>query len=192
MPSAASLLTAARHSSRAARAARSAARAASRAVRSAAAAAASSRSARPSAPVAASFGPHWDGLGGDSCSYQTSFSGIDPCSDPVSPDQFSGVSSPDVSELDRMNRDTSELDFVAQEAKLQDKVDLPIHEDDLVSDEAMWSLYERWCKVFNQERDSDEMARRFKEFKENVLLGYRVNNSGLPYKLELNEFIMGS
>ena len=90
-----------------------------------------------------------------------------------------------------MNKDTSELDFVAQEAKLQHKVNLPIHEDDLVSDEAMWSLYERWCKVFNQERDTDEMARRFKEFKENVLLVYRVNNSGLPYKLELNEFSDG-
>jgi len=109
MPSAASLLVwAARDSSRAARAARSAARAASRAVRSAAAAAAaaaaSSRSARPSAPGAASFGPHWDGLGGDSCSNRwgspgskASFGNIDSCSDPVSPDQFSGVSSPGTS-----------------------------------------------------------------------------------------------
>ena len=90
-----------------------------------------------------------------------------------------------------MNKDTSELDFVAQEAKLQHNVNLPIHEDDLVSDEAMWSLYERWCKVFDEECDSDEMARRFKEFKENVLYVYRVNNSGLPCKSKLNQFSDG-
>ena len=87
MPSVASLLV---------RAARDASRAA-RAARSAAAAAASSQAARPGAPAAASFGPHCNVLGGDSCSYQTSFSGIDPCSDPVSPYQFSGVSSPGTS-----------------------------------------------------------------------------------------------
>ncbi|PAN05503.1 hypothetical protein PAHAL_1G234300 [Panicum hallii] len=90
-----------------------------------------------------------------------------------------------------MNTDVSELDFVAQEAKLQCKVNLQIHEDDLASDEALWSLYERWCKVFNQERDSDEMARRFQTFKDNVLLVYRVNNFGLPYKLKLNKFSDG-
>jgi putative sterol carrier protein len=32
-------------------------------------------------------------------------------------------------------------------------------EKDLESDEALWALYERWCKHFNQECDRDEMAR---------------------------------
>jgi len=33
------------------------------------------------------------------------------------------------------------------------------------SDEAVWALYERWCKVFKKQRDPAEMARRFKIFK---------------------------
>ena len=36
---------------------------------------------------------------------------------------------------------------------------------DLESDEAVWALYERWCKAFNKKRDHAEMARRFKLFK---------------------------
>ncbi|CAN6286248.1 unnamed protein product [Urochloa humidicola] len=36
---------------------------------------------------------------------------------------------------------------------------------DLESDEAVWALYERWCKAFNKERDHAEMARRFKLFR---------------------------
>jgi hypothetical protein len=42
-------------------------------------------------------------------------------------------------------------------------------EKDLESDEALWALYERWCKYFNEERDRDEMARRFSKLKETVL-----------------------
>jgi hypothetical protein len=37
-------------------------------------------------------------------------------------------------------------------------------EQDLESDEALWALYERWCKAFNQKRDHDEMVRRFSKF----------------------------
>ena len=33
------------------------------------------------------------------------------------------------------------------------------------SDEAVWALYERWCKAFKKQRDHAEMARRFKIFK---------------------------
>ncbi|CAN6280628.1 unnamed protein product [Urochloa humidicola] len=36
---------------------------------------------------------------------------------------------------------------------------------DIESDEAVWALYERWCKGFNKERDHAEMARRFKIFR---------------------------
>jgi len=45
-------------------------------------------------------------------------------------------------------------------------------EADMASDEALWALYERWCKAFNQERQPDEMARRFSKFKEVVLRGW--------------------
>ena len=36
---------------------------------------------------------------------------------------------------------------------------------DMESDEAVWALYERWCKAFKKQRDHAEMARRFKIFK---------------------------
>ncbi|CAD6263176.1 unnamed protein product [Miscanthus lutarioriparius] len=36
---------------------------------------------------------------------------------------------------------------------------------DMESDEAVWALYERWCKVFKKQRDHAQMARRFKIFK---------------------------
>ena len=38
---------------------------------------------------------------------------------------------------------------------------------DLESDEAVWALYERWCKAFDKKRDhapDAEMVRRFKIF----------------------------
>lgn len=62
---------------------------------------------------------------------------------------------------------------------------------DLESDEALWALYERWCKHFNQERDRDEMARRFSEFKRSVLLVHQENNADRPYKLAINMFSDG-
>uniref|UniRef100_A0A0A9D7R1 Cathepsin propeptide inhibitor domain-containing protein n=1 Tax=Arundo donax TaxID=35708 RepID=A0A0A9D7R1_ARUDO len=42
---------------------------------------------------------------------------------------------------------------------------LDVTDKDLESDEAIWVLYERWCKAYNKERDPDEMARRFHIFK---------------------------
>ena len=58
----------------------------------------------------------------------------------------------------------------------------------MASDEALWALYERWCKAFNQERQPDEMARRFSKFKEVVLRVDRHNKAHLPSKLGLNKF----
>jgi hypothetical protein len=42
---------------------------------------------------------------------------------------------------------------------------LDITDEDLASDEAAWALYENWCKVYNRERDHEEMTRRFPTFK---------------------------
>jgi hypothetical protein len=64
-------------------------------------------------------------------------------------------------------------------------------EKDLESNEALWALYERWCKAFNQERDHDEMARRFNTFKEAVLMVDKTDKAHLPYKLEINQFADG-
>jgi hypothetical protein len=73
------------------------------------------------------------------------------------------------------------------------KVSFLPEEKDLKSDEAMWVLYERWRKRYNQKREPDEMARRFEEFKrpERAHSVHEANNSNLPYKLELNQFSDG-
>jgi hypothetical protein len=72
-----------------------------------------------------------------------------------------------------------------------EKVIFVAEDKDLESDEALWSLYERWCKAFNEERDHDEMARRFSEFKSNVLLVDKTNKADLPYKFEIGRFADG-
>ncbi|KAF7065040.1 hypothetical protein CFC21_071218 [Triticum aestivum] len=51
--------------------------------------------------------------------------------------------------------------------RLPDDVKTPTDKD-LESDEALWALYERWCKAHNKERDHADMARRFKIFKINA------------------------
>uniref|UniRef100_A0A0D9Y1Q0 Uncharacterized protein n=1 Tax=Leersia perrieri TaxID=77586 RepID=A0A0D9Y1Q0_9ORYZ len=40
-----------------------------------------------------------------------------------------------------------------------------VTDKDVESDEAVWALYERWCKSFNKERDHAEMVRRFYIFR---------------------------
>ena len=65
------------------------------------------------------------------------------------------------------------------------------NEKDLESDGALWDLYERWCKVFNQERDREEMARRFSYFKKTVLRVEQNKKSDLPYRLGINHFADG-
>ncbi|KAF8656678.1 hypothetical protein HU200_060542 [Digitaria exilis] len=71
------------------------------------------------------------------------------------------------------------------------KITFVAQEKDLESDEALWALYERWCKAFNQKRDHEEMVRRFKKFKDISLLVHRTNNANLPYKLAINKFADG-
>ncbi|OEL27868.1 hypothetical protein BAE44_0011115, partial [Dichanthelium oligosanthes] len=55
----------------------------------------------------------------------------------------------------------------------------------------LWASYELWCKFFNQEREHDEMARRFSTFKETLLMVDRHNKSRLPYRLEISRFADG-
>ncbi|CAO2045969.1 unnamed protein product [Urochloa humidicola] len=61
-------------------------------------------------------------------------------------------------------------------------------EEDMASSEAMWALYERWCEHFKEERDRDEMVRLFPKFEETVRQVHEVNNSNLPYKLEISQY----
>uniref|UniRef100_K3YL64 Cathepsin propeptide inhibitor domain-containing protein n=1 Tax=Setaria italica TaxID=4555 RepID=K3YL64_SETIT len=71
------------------------------------------------------------------------------------------------------------------------KVEFVADEKDLESDEALWALYERWCKAFNQERSLEEMARRFSKFKQTVLMLDSNKKARLPYRLEINWFADG-
>jgi hypothetical protein len=66
-----------------------------------------------------------------------------------------------------------------------------VDDKDLESDEALWALYERWCKDFNQERDHDEMVRCFPKFKATALRVDRVNKAILPCKSGFNQFADG-
>ncbi|KAJ1290854.1 hypothetical protein BS78_02G274700 [Paspalum vaginatum] len=73
-----------------------------------------------------------------------------------------------------------------------ESVDEFVAEDkDLESDQAMWALYERWCKAFNQPRDRDEMLCYFNEFKDAVRHVISSNKAGLPYTLGINKFADG-
>ncbi|KAG2537368.1 uncharacterized protein LOC120687561 [Panicum virgatum] len=74
---------------------------------------------------------------------------------------------------------------------LMPKAKFVAQEKDLESDEAMWALYERWCKFFNQKRDRDEMVRRFNKFKDTARLVHRTNNDNLRFKLAINKFADG-
>ncbi|XP_020190134.1 cysteine proteinase EP-B 2-like [Aegilops tauschii subsp. strangulata] len=71
-----------------------------------------------------------------------------------------------------------------------DEVILP-SDKDLESEEALWALYKRWCKSFNEERDYDEMVRRFDTFKDSVRMVDSVNKANLPYTLKLSQFADG-
>ncbi|CAO2145024.1 unnamed protein product [Urochloa humidicola] len=48
---------------------------------------------------------------------------------------------------------------------------------DLESDDAVWALYERWCKAFDKKRDYAATTYRFEIFRYNALWVYRWNNS---------------
>ncbi|XP_034569409.1 uncharacterized protein [Setaria viridis] len=60
---------------------------------------------------------------------------------------------------------------------------------DLESDEALWALYERWCKFWGEERSREEMQRCFDDFKDCALFVHRANKNG--GRLELNMFADG-
>lgn len=71
------------------------------------------------------------------------------------------------------------------------RVEFVADDKDLESDEALWALYERWCKAFNEKREPLEMSRRFSKFKETVLMVDSTNKANLPYKLGINRFADG-
>ena len=61
-------------------------------------------------------------------------------------------------------------------------------EKDLVSDETLWALYERWCRFHRMARDHDEMTRRFGRFKFKARHVYEFNKSGRSYTKGLTQF----
>lgn len=65
---------------------------------------------------------------------------------------------------------------------------LEITEKDLVSDESLWDLYERWRSHHTVSRDLTDKQQRFNVFKANVHHIHKVNKMDRPYKLKLNQF----
>ncbi|KAL9241158.1 hypothetical protein vseg_015300 [Gypsophila vaccaria] len=61
-------------------------------------------------------------------------------------------------------------------------------ERDLVSDDTLWDLYERWRAHYTVSRDLEDKTRRFNVFKANVQFVHDVNKMDKPYKLKLNKF----
>ncbi|CAM8947611.1 unnamed protein product [Rhodiola kirilowii] len=59
---------------------------------------------------------------------------------------------------------------------------------DLVSDESLWDLYERWRSHHRISHDLSEKKRRFNEFKANLQHVHKTNKMDKPYKLKLNQF----
>ena len=72
----------------------------------------------------------------------------------------------------------------------QPKMKLVAQQKDLESDEALWALYERWCKALTR---SVTMMRWFAGSRNSrtLLLVHRTNNANLPYKLAINKFAYG-
>ncbi|KAI4343672.1 hypothetical protein L6164_010993 [Bauhinia variegata] len=62
------------------------------------------------------------------------------------------------------------------------------HEKDLVSDDSLWDLYERWRSHHTVSRDLNEKHKRFNVFKANVMHVHNTNKMEKPYKLKLNKF----
>uniref|UniRef100_A0A0E0MPW9 RBR-type E3 ubiquitin transferase n=1 Tax=Oryza punctata TaxID=4537 RepID=A0A0E0MPW9_ORYPU len=50
-----------------------------------------------------------------------------------------------------------------------------VTKEDIESDEAVWALFERYCKSFNRKYDHAEMVRRFNKFKFNATNTYHWN-----------------
>uniref|UniRef100_A0A0E0EGX7 Cathepsin propeptide inhibitor domain-containing protein n=1 Tax=Oryza meridionalis TaxID=40149 RepID=A0A0E0EGX7_9ORYZ len=75
------------------------------------------------------------------------------------------------------------------------KVKFVVEDEDIASKEALWSLYERWCKAFGEELDHDEMLRRFDHFRNFVLDVHSANKKsireGWSGRYEVNIFADG-
>ncbi|KAL3819309.1 hypothetical protein ACJIZ3_005214 [Penstemon smallii] len=65
---------------------------------------------------------------------------------------------------------------------------LEFTEKDLVSDERLWDLYEKWRSHHTVSRDLTEKQKRFNVFKANVQHIHEENQMDKPYKLKLNKF----
>ncbi|GFP88323.1 vignain [Phtheirospermum japonicum] len=61
-------------------------------------------------------------------------------------------------------------------------------EKDLVSDESLWGLYEKWRTHHTVSRDLTEKKTRFNVFKANVHHVHKANQMNKPYKLKLNKY----
>ncbi|KAM7265349.1 hypothetical protein ACFE04_003032 [Oxalis oulophora] len=69
------------------------------------------------------------------------------------------------------------------------KEKVPIHESDLVSDETLWALYQRWISSMDDiSRSSDEQLKRFPFFKKRAIRVYNGNKEGRSYRMALNHF----
>uniref|UniRef100_A0A0D3GVK5 Cathepsin propeptide inhibitor domain-containing protein n=1 Tax=Oryza barthii TaxID=65489 RepID=A0A0D3GVK5_9ORYZ len=81
------------------------------------------------------------------------------------------------------------------DATMGKKVKFVVEDEDIASKEALWSLYERWCKAFGEERDHDEMLRRFDHFRNFVLDVHSANKKsireGWSGRYEVNIFADG-
>ncbi|XP_006660983.1 stem bromelain-like [Oryza brachyantha] len=72
-----------------------------------------------------------------------------------------------------------------------DMNDVPFTDEDLESEESMWSLYQRWRNMYASSPflDATENERRFEAFKENAKYVNEFNKKeGMTYELGLNKF----
>uniref|UniRef100_A0A0E0EJE6 Cathepsin propeptide inhibitor domain-containing protein n=1 Tax=Oryza meridionalis TaxID=40149 RepID=A0A0E0EJE6_9ORYZ len=73
-------------------------------------------------------------------------------------------------------------------ADLSPPIALTLKLQDLESEEAVWTLYQRWCSFHDLERDRDDMVRRFVYFKDRAHKIIEFNKSGKSYTWGLNIF----
>lgn len=62
------------------------------------------------------------------------------------------------------------------------------HEKELLSEDSLWELYERWRSHHTVTRSLNEKHKRFNVFKANVMHVHNTNKKDKPYKLKLNKF----
>ncbi|KAF2292807.1 hypothetical protein GH714_029115 [Hevea brasiliensis] len=61
-------------------------------------------------------------------------------------------------------------------------------EEDLIAEESLWNLYERWRSHHTVSRSLTDKQQRFNVFKENLRHIHEVNQKDKPYKLKLNKY----